>query len=146
MDINELIAKGGIIVKILIFFNILGFSAIIIFLINYFKFDKNQTFISSTNIEYQIKKIEFGLPTIKIIAIISPLLGLLGTVYGILTSFEQISLNGLDNPTIFSNGISVALITTIAGLIVAIPHYVAYNLFIAMLDKLELKLKANLHK
>ncbi len=68
-------------------------------------------------------------------------MGLLGTVYGVLKSFEVISSNGLGDPTIFSNGISLALITTMAGLIVAIPHHLCYNYFIHVLDELELKIK-----
>ena len=126
------------------FLNVIGFSAIFLFIVNYIRFDKNRTFKNKNECEYEIKKLEFGLPTIKIIATIAPLLGLLGTVYGILNSFNQISQNGFNNPAFFSSGISTALITTIAGLIVAIPHYVAYNLFISMLDKLETKLKAKI--
>jgi len=142
MDINSFIQKGGIIVQILILLNIIGYSAIIVFLINYFKFDKDKEFKSEKEVEYEIKKLEFGLPSIRIIATISPLLGLLGTVIGIYLSFKEISVNSLSNPTIFSNGISIALVTTIVGLIVAIPHYIAYNFFISLLDKLEIRLKS----
>lgn len=60
---------------------------------------------------------------------------------GVLKAFEAITANGLGDPTIFSTGISIALITTIAGLIVAIPHHICYNYFIAVLDELELKAK-----
>ena len=82
--------------------------------------------------------LERGLDTVKIIATISPLLGLLGTVIGIYTAFDSISKHGLGDPSFFANGISMAMITTIAGLIVAIPHYVGYNYLISMMDKLEL--------
>ena len=75
--------------------------------------------------------------TVRIIATISPLLGLLGTVIGILGSFENISLNGMDDPTIFADNIALALITTIGGLIVAVPHYIGYNYLIGYLDNLE---------
>ena len=94
-----------------------------------------------SQIEYEIKKLESGLVLIKNIAIISPLLGLLGTVVGIYSSFEAISQKGLGDPTIFSGGIAVALITTIAGIIVSIPHQIAYNHFISFIDKIELKAK-----
>ena len=95
----------------------------------------------SAQIEYEVKKLDSGLTIIKNIAIISPLLGLLGTVIGVYASFEAITQNGLGDPTIFSNGIGIALITTIAGLIVAIPHQLAYNHFISMIDSIELKAK-----
>ena len=59
-------------------------------------------------------------------------------------SFEEITVKGLGDPTIFSNGIGIALITTIAGIIVAIPHQIAYNHFIAMIDNIELEAKKEL--
>ncbi|MDX9960956.1 MAG: MotA/TolQ/ExbB proton channel family protein, partial [Aliarcobacter sp.] len=97
-----------------------------------------------SQIEYEVKKLESGLTIIKNIATIAPLLGLLGTVIGVYKSFEAITQNGLGDPTIFSNGIGIALITTIAGLIVAIPHQIAYNHFISMIDSIELKAKKEL--
>jgi len=105
------------------------------------KIDLNSNSTIFSQIEYEVKKLETGLTLIKNIATIAPLLGLLGTVFGVYKSFEAITENGLGDPTIFSNGISIALITTIAGLIVAIPHHLAYNHFISMLDGIELKAK-----
>jgi biopolymer transport protein ExbB len=52
-------------------------------------------------------------------------------------SFDSISKNGLGDPSIFSSGISIALITTVSGMIVAIPHFIAYNYFAVSLDKFE---------
>ena len=97
--------------------------------------------IVKIKIDKQIKELEYGLNTIKIIASISPLIGLLGTVFGVLESFDAISKNGLGDPTIFSHGISIALITTVAGLLVAIPHYIGYNYFIGVLDNIEINLE-----
>jgi len=70
----------------------------------------------------------------------------LGTVIGIFVSFDEISKVGLDDPTAFSGGISLALITTVVGLIVAIPHYIFYNYFIGTLDNNELHLKSEILK
>ncbi len=153
MDLMSYIDKGGVIVYILILLNIIGFTII---LWKFFTLPrKNKILINITNkintnnsipaqIEYEVKKLEAGLTVIKNIAIISPLLGLLGTVIGVYISFEEITAKGLGDPTIFSNGIGIALITTIAGIIVAIPHQIAYNHFIAMIDKIELKAKKEL--
>ena len=58
----------------------------------------------------------------------SPLLGLLGTVTGIIKAFDAIYSGGLGDPRALSGGISEALLTTAAGLCVAIPSYVAYPL------------------
>ncbi len=152
MNIMEYIDKGGIIVYILIFLNIIGFTIII------WKFltiprkkamvEKIQKKINEENlatievqIEYEVKRLESGLTYIKNIASVAPLLGLLGTVYGVYKAFEAITQKGLGDPTIFSSGISVALITTITGLIVAIPHHIAYNHFISIIDSIELKAK-----
>lgn len=150
MNLMEYIDKGGIIVYILILMNIVGFAIIIwkfltlprkrVIIENIKnKIDNSSSIFSQ--IEYEVKKLEAGLTYIKNIATIAPLLGLLGTVIGVYQSFEAMTKNGLGDPTIFSNGISVALITTIAGLIVAIPHHIAYNHFIAMIDTIELKAK-----
>ena len=61
------------------------------------------------------------------IASIAPLLGLLGTVVGIIRAFNDITLKGTGDPRILSGGIAMALITTAAGLLVAIPAVVGYR-------------------
>lgn len=156
MEIVEYINRGGFIVYVLVILNIIGFSIMLWKFLQYsivkFKKEKIAEYItkiiekSNTKfeektfknaIDKQINKLESGLNTIKIIASISPLLGLLGTVVGVLNSFDSISKSGLGDPSIFSNGISIALITTVAGLIVAIPHYIGYNYFVGYLDNLE---------
>ena len=150
MDLMSYIDKGGAIVYILIALNIIGFTII---LWKFFTLPRKNAIISkiksrvtinssvSSQIEYEVKKLESGLTIIKNIAMVSPLLGLLGTVIGVYKSFEAITQNGLGDPTIFFICIGIALITTIAGLIVAIPHQIAYNHFIAMIDSIELKAK-----
>ena len=67
------------------------------------------------------------LNTLGTIAGIAPLLGLLGTVTGIIKAFEAIYSGGLGDPRTLSGGISEALLTTAAGLCVAIPSQVAYR-------------------
>lgn len=67
------------------------------------------------------------LNTLGTIAGVSPLLGLLGTVTGIIKAFNTIYTGGLGDPRALSGGISEALLTTAAGLLVAIPAFVAYR-------------------
>ncbi|HXC58955.1 MAG TPA: MotA/TolQ/ExbB proton channel family protein [Steroidobacteraceae bacterium] len=67
------------------------------------------------------------LNTLGSIAGVAPLLGLLGTVTGIIKAFNAIYTGGLGDPRALSGGISEALITTAAGLCVAIPSYIAYR-------------------
>ncbi|MCG3687683.1 MotA/TolQ/ExbB proton channel family protein [Aliarcobacter butzleri] len=153
MNFFEYVDKGGVIVYILIFLNIVGFTIIIWKFLVLFK--KNLLILQirenldrtkplEAQIEYETKKLESGLTVIKNIAIISPLLGLLGTVVGIYILFDQITLKGLGDPTIFSGGIAIALITTVAGIIVSIPHQIAYNHFISAIDTIEVKAKKEL--
>jgi len=61
------------------------------------------------------------------IAAISPLLGLLGTVSGMIRAFTAITAQGVGNPTVLAGGIAEALVTTAAGLTVAIPSLIAYR-------------------
>ncbi len=66
-------------------------------------------------------KIERGINLIKVIAAVGPLLGLLGTVTGMIDVFQSITLHGTGDPRIMADGISKALVTTVWGLICAIP-------------------------
>ena len=66
-------------------------------------------------------KLEFGLNFLKLSAAVAPLLGLLGTVTGMIRTFTQITLFGTGDPKIMAGGISEALVTTVMGLIAAIP-------------------------
>ncbi len=76
---------------------------------------------------YEVQKSEGKLKHLAVIGNITPLLGLLGTVTGMMTAFSTIALKGANNPTVVAGGISEALITTAYGLIVAIPAVFAYN-------------------
>ena len=69
----------------------------------------------------EMPKLQRGLWTIALLAAVSPLLGLLGTVTGIIETFQSITLYGTGDPRVMSGGISQALVTTVMGLLVAIP-------------------------
>ncbi|MCU0290107.1 MAG: MotA/TolQ/ExbB proton channel family protein [Acidobacteria bacterium] len=77
----------------------------------------------------EVHKLEKGLVFLETIGAIAPLLGLLGTVTGILRVFNVISVMGVGQPTQLAGGISEALITTIAGLFIGIPAVFMYNFF-----------------
>ncbi len=76
------------------------------------------------------------LNTLGTIASISPLLGLLGTVIGMIKVFTVITTMGLGDPAVLAEGISVALITTATGLTVAIPSLMFYRYFHGKIDEL----------
>ncbi len=73
-------------------------------------------------------RITRGVGTIKILSAIAPLLGLLGTVTGMIATFQSITLFGTGDPKLMAGGISQALVTTVLGLVCAIPLLLLYNL------------------
>lgn len=76
-----------------------------------------------------IHGLERYLSLLGTIAVISPLLGLLGTVVGIIEAFMAVTATGLNDPALLAGGISKALITTAGGLVVAIPAMVMHRYF-----------------
>ncbi len=75
----------------------------------------------------EVKRMSANLKPLVVVGMIAPLLGLLGTVWGMIEAFSSIALNsGLGKPELLASGISQALITTAAGLTVAIPTQAAY--------------------
>lgn len=72
--------------------------------------------------------LESGLPLIKVLYVVAPLLGLLGTVVGMIQTFQQITLFGTGDPRMMAGGISMALLTTVLGLTVAIPLTVIHSI------------------
>ena len=79
------------------------------------------------SIMHEIPRLEHFLPAIGVLAAVAPLLGLLGTVTGMINTFHMITIFGSGNPGLMAGGISEALITTAAGLVIAIPVLLAYN-------------------
>ena len=88
-----------------------------------------------------IHDMERYLNTLGTIAAITPLLGLLGTVVGMIRVFSEIMLQGTGNANALAGGISEALITTAAGLTVAIPTYIFHRFFLRKVDSLVLNLE-----
>lgn len=78
-----------------------------------------------------------SLKTISTCAALAPMLGLLGTVSGMVHTFETIQLFGFGNPVLLADGISEALLTTQAGLLVAFPLMLAYNFLMNQVEKVE---------
>jgi biopolymer transport protein ExbB len=88
-----------------------------------------------------VHDMERYLNTLGTIAAITPLLGLLGTVVGMIRVFSEIMLQGTGNASALAGGISEALISTAAGLSVAIPTYMFHRYFIRKVDSLVLSLE-----
>ena len=84
----------------------------------------------------QMGQMEKGLVWISLFIALSPMLGFLGTVVGMIQAFDTIASVGDISPTIVADGIKVALLTTVAGLIVAIILQVFYNLIVSKIDSI----------
>jgi biopolymer transport protein ExbB len=82
-----------------------------------------------------------GLGILSTIASISPLIGLLGTVTGMIQVFRIVSVQGIGNPSALSGGIAQALIATAGGLTVGIPSLMLYNFFIKKTERIVIKLE-----
>jgi biopolymer transport protein ExbB len=88
-----------------------------------------------------VHELERFLPGLGTIAAISPLLGLLGTVFGIIQTFNAISTAGIGNPSALASGIAQALITTAGGLTVAILSLIAYRYLRSRVDSLVVEME-----
>jgi biopolymer transport protein ExbB len=100
-----------------------------------------------------VHELERYLDTLGTVAAISPLLGLLGTVFGMIQVFAAITTQGIGNPTVLAGGIAQALITTAAGLTVAIPALIGHRYYrnrvdtlVVNMEKEAIKLVEALHR
>jgi len=83
------------------------------------------------------RKLNWGLHILAIMSSAAPFVGLFGTVWGIMDAFFEIGDKGSASLTVIAPGIATSLITTVAGLLVAIPAVVFYNLFVKRAEKIE---------
>jgi biopolymer transport protein ExbB len=83
---------------------------------------------------FESARLERGLMVLSTSANLSPMLGFLGTVTGMIKSFATLAQAGLSNPGAVAAGISEALITTAAGLFIAIPAQLGYNYFMSQIN------------
>jgi biopolymer transport protein ExbB len=90
---------------------------------------------------HTVHELERYLNALGTIAAISPLMGLLGTVIGMIKVFAAITASGVGNPGVLAGGISEALITTAAGLCVAIPALIGYRYLRARVDALVVQME-----
>lgn len=88
-----------------------------------------------------VHDLERFLNSLGTIASITPLLGLLGTVVGMIKIFTAITIHGVDDPSILAGGISEALITTAAGLTIAIPSLIFHRYFERLVDEYVLNME-----
>ncbi|MDK2979063.1 MAG: biopolymer transport protein ExbB [Bacteroidales bacterium] len=92
----------------------------------------------------EISKLEKSLPTLATAAGAAPMMGFLGTVMGMIRAFYDMANAGNNiDVALLSNGIYTAMVTTVAGLMVGIIAYLAYNILVAKIEKVIFQLEAN---
>ncbi|MDH5760302.1 MAG: MotA/TolQ/ExbB proton channel family protein [Gemmatimonadota bacterium] len=100
----------------------------------------------STTGTIELGFLERGLVILATIANVAPLMGFLGTVAGMILAFGAIEAAGNVDPTLVAGGIKVALLTTAAGLVIAVPVNISYNFFVTRIDSLILDMEQGSQK
>ena len=94
----------------------------------------------------QLSKLEKGLVVLATLTNVAPLLGFLGTVIGMIIAFQSIEAAGEVEATLVAGGIKVALLTTAAGLVIAIPVSISHNYFVSRIDSLVIDMEESAQK
>ena len=94
----------------------------------------------------ELSKLEKGLVVLATLTNVAPLLGFLGTVIGMIIAFQSIEAAGEVEATLVAGGIKVALLTTAAGLVIAIPVSIAHNYFVSRIDSLVIDMEESAQK
>lgn len=94
----------------------------------------------------ELSKLERGLVVLATLTNVSPLLGFLGTVIGMIIAFQSIEAAGEVEATLVAGGIKVALLTTAAGLTIAIPVSIGHNYFVSKIDSLVIDMEETAQK
>ena len=102
--------------------------------------------VVSTTGAIELSFLERGLVILATIANVAPLMGFLGTVAGMILAFDSIANAGDVDPATVAGGIKVALLTTAAGLTIAIPVNIGYNYFVSRIDRLILDMEQSTQK
>jgi len=94
----------------------------------------------------ELASLESGLVWLATVSNVAPLMGFLGTVIGMIEAFQAIEAAGEVEATLVAGGIKVALITTAAGLVIAIPVNIMHNYFVTRIDRLVLDMEESAQK
>jgi biopolymer transport protein ExbB len=95
-----------------------------------------------TNARQEISRIERGLVVLEIVVGVAPLLGLVGTIYGLIALFAGLGASGLGDNNALARGIALALNATLLGLLTAIPSLVAWNYYNKKVENLAIEMAA----
>jgi len=115
---------------------------LLLFSANHLQWSRSENVSSlETAARREVVRLERGLVVLEIIVGIAPLLGLVGTILGMMTVFRDIGETGLNNASALAHGISVILNATLIGLLIAIPALVAWGYFSKKVEVLAVELE-----
>jgi biopolymer transport protein ExbB len=118
-------------------------SRLIRFASDHLEWPKHETEeVLQTRARHEVTRLERGLVVLEIIVGIAPLLGLVGTIYGLITLFANMGQPGPDQQAHFAQGISLALYATLLGLCIAIPTLVAWSYFSRKVETLTIEMES----
>jgi len=95
-----------------------------------------------TRARREVSRLERGVVVLEIIVGIAPLLGLVGTIHGLITLFGDLGQMGLGESAVFARGIAIALNATLLGLLVAIPSLIAWSYFSRKVETLAIEMES----
>jgi biopolymer transport protein ExbB len=94
-----------------------------------------------TRARHEMVRLERGLVVLEIVVGVAPLLGLVGTIYGMITLFSGLGQSGLGDNAVLAKGIGLILYTTLAGLLIAIPALIAWSYYSKKVEMLAVELE-----
>src|SRR5687767_8611910 len=118
-------------------------SRLLLFATEHLDWPKTETVdVLETRARHEVTKLERGLVVLEIIVGIAPLLGLVGTIYGLITLFGHMDPAGMQEHGKFAQGISLALNATLLGLLIAIPALVAWSYYSTKVETLSVEMES----
>jgi biopolymer transport protein ExbB len=118
-------------------------SRLLLFASEHLDWPKEETVdVLETRARHEVTKLERGLVVLEIIVGIAPLLGLVGTIYGLITLFGHMDPAGAQDNSKFAQGISLALNATLIGLLVAIPALISWSYYSKKVDTLAVEMES----
>jgi biopolymer transport protein ExbB len=118
-------------------------SRLLLFVSEHFDWPKSESVdVLETRARHEVSKLERGLVVLEIIVGIAPLLGLVGTIYGLITLFGSMGANANVDNSKFAQGISLALNATLMGLLIAIPALVAWSYYSKKVENLAVEMES----
>lgn len=95
-----------------------------------------------TRARREVSRLERGVVVLEIIVGIAPLLGLVGTIHGLITLFGDLGKMGMNESAVFARGIAIALNATLLGLLVAIPSLIAWSYFTRKIETMAIEMES----